>query len=171
MKELTELLTRYQAGDAKAFREFFARTKTLVFNYLRRRTQSQAEAEDAFQETYYRIHKYILTFDPEKNPIGWVLSIARNVVARLWRRNSRIKSADVDPEQLHDLRSSAKAVDDAEEVGSLLETLDPRDRRLLEQRYLEDKSFAEIARTEGMKQDNARQVISRAVRKLRGNRP
>lgn len=73
-----ELLRRYQNADPRAFDEFFRRTKTLVYGYLLARLKNRGDADDAFQETYFRIHRYIDTFDPSRNALAWVMTIARN---------------------------------------------------------------------------------------------
>ena len=74
-----ELLARYQSLDSDAFDLFFERNHSLVFNYLLSRLKNRPEAEEAFQQTFLRIHRYIQSYDPAQNAVGWVFTIARNV--------------------------------------------------------------------------------------------
>jgi RNA polymerase sigma factor (sigma-70 family) len=49
-----------------------------------------------------------------------------------------------------------------------LRRLDPRARTALHLRYFEDRSFAEVAETLGLKEPTARVIVHRALAKLRG---
>lgn len=63
------LLARYRDSDPEAFREFYRRTKTLVLHFLLRNLKNRADAEDVFQETYFRVHRYVASYDQERNGV------------------------------------------------------------------------------------------------------
>lgn len=161
-----ELLTRYQAADVSAFDEFFERNRRLVFHYLYSRLGSVPEAEDAFQKTFFRIHRYILKYDPRQSALGWVMTIARNVAIDLYPKRPPVESLN----ETHTADSFGDPGDNLEArntLAALMEQLEPRERRLIERRFLNDDSFEEIARDEGWTAQNARQRTSRLLRKLR----
>ncbi len=76
-----QLLARYQQGDAVAFDEFFKRSHKVIYNFLLSRLKVQSDAEDALQQSFLKLHRYILSYDPRQNALSWALTIARNVMS------------------------------------------------------------------------------------------
>jgi len=160
------LLGRYQRADSEAFDEFFNRHKNLIFNFLLLRLRNRADAEDAFQKTFLRIHHYILSYDPGQSALGWVMTIARNVAFDLRARRQSSMSLDkTDPGEL--MTEPLPALEARSTLEGLLSLLDGKERLLIERRFLSKDSFEEIGRSEGWSPDNARQQVSRLVRKLK----
>lgn len=161
-----ELLKRYQSADADAFNEFFERNRRLVFQYLFSRLRNTQEAEEAFQKTFLKIHRHVLKYDPTQPALGWVLTIARNVAFDLYPKRAAAKP-------LEEVASSELAVEiggtlEARSVLTrLMEQLEPRERTLIERRFLNEDSFEDIAREEGWTAENARQRTSRLLKRLR----
>lgn len=160
------LLKNYQQADGASFEEFFERNHRLLFNYLYSRLGDRLDAEEALQKTFLRLHKYILTYDPQRSALGWTFSIARRVLLDI--RVERTKNTK-NTVPLHEgISNETHAQDEARRsVIDLLKQLEPKDRALIERRYLLDEDFEEIAEGEGMTAVNVRQRISRALRRLR----
>ncbi len=171
MRDVTQLsdqslLERYQQADAAAFDEFFRRHKTTVFGYLMVRLRDRAEAEEAFQRTFLRIHKYILNYDPQRSALGWVMGIARNTAYDCHAARSKALALvqDLDP-----VCPASSALEARSALSGIMANLAPADRRLLERRFFCEESFSEIAGSEGWSVDNTRQRISRLMRRLRAH--
>jgi RNA polymerase sigma-70 factor (ECF subfamily) len=160
-----ELLARYQAADPDAFEAFFERNRRLVFQYLYSRLGTVQDAEEAFQKTFFKIHRYIGKYDPSQSALGWVMTIARNVAFDLYPKRAAAESLENVPAE--QLAKSDESVEARDALVALLEQLDPRERRLIERRFLHEESFEAIAKDEGWSVQNARQRTSRLVRKLR----
>lgn len=165
---LEELLTRYRDSDPVAFREFYRRTKVLVFHYLSQRLRNRADAEDVFQETYFRVHRYVGTYDPARSGATWLLSIARNAMI------DRLKATRRAPESNEALIQASAGPSRADELSTLrslfedaCRTMSPEEIGLLFQRVFLESSFEEIAEERQITPANARQRLSRLLRRIK----
>jgi RNA polymerase sigma-70 factor (ECF subfamily) len=160
-----EYLERYQNGDFSGFDNFYKKNHDLIFHFLLSRLRSKSDAEDAFQETFFRIHRYITSYDPSQPGLTWVFAIARNVVIDSVKRrknNLNIDSLEIPIEPRTDERLIAR-----ETLDQLLKKLKENERSLIEKYFLEDLGFEQIARSLGASNDTIRQRVSRLTRKLR----
>lgn len=81
-----ELLERTAAGDHEAFAVFVERHQKAAFRFLKARTGSAADCEDALQETFLAAFRSCASYRAEASARAWVLGIARNVSRRIYRR-------------------------------------------------------------------------------------
>lgn len=119
----------------------------LVYRYLRERGLPHADAEDLAQETLLATYRNLDGIEPGSLQ-AWVRTVARNKHLDMVRRQARLvtvasvpESSDSDDGPL----SSALAVADREATLVLLSRLSPGDQRLIELRYLDDRSVEEVA--------------------------
>lgn len=161
-----ELLERYRNADFDGFDVFFRRNQGLILNFLRTRLGDRADAEDAFQETFIRIHKSILSYDSSQKALAWVLTIARNVAVDLVRKRLRrpAGSSDVEVSVAPDQELVLAA---REELTRLTSRLTADECALIEGRFLSDESFEAIAEKHGTTAAGTRQKFSRLLRKLK----
>lgn len=141
-----------------------------VFGYLAFRTGSWQTAEALTQETFERAVRGWASFDPEHGAVRtWLVTIARNVYVDSRRRgSSRPESAgEVGAEVIGEDLPKA-ALDPEPEVASALRRLERREREAIALRFGGDMRVAEIAEVLGVSTSNAQQILSRALRRLRG---
>jgi len=74
-----------ESGTGASIEELFRAHWPLVLGYLRRRTRSEALAEELAQETFYRATRGFLGWRGEA-PAAWLLAIARSALADEARR-------------------------------------------------------------------------------------
>lgn len=74
-----ELVSLCQKGDLSAFEAIVRRYQGLVINYLYKILGNQADAEDGFQETFFKVLKNIGQYQSKENFRGWLLTIAHNL--------------------------------------------------------------------------------------------
>lgn len=157
-----DLLAKYQQGDLKAFEAFYERNHKLIFYFLISRVSSQSVAEDLLQDTFLKMHRNITRYDPRQKALPWVFTIARNNLIDHMR-----KSKDVSHEDM-DIFAQAESAESAQdEVGSMLSSLNADERKLIEERFLADQSYEQIAAKEKSSPVAVRKRVSRAMSKLR----
>jgi RNA polymerase sigma-70 factor (ECF subfamily) len=164
-----ELLARYRNAEFEAFDLFYKRHHALLLKFLTARLGNAADGEEAFQETFIRLHKSILSYDPEQNALAWVFTIARNAAvdhARRWRRRRSVPLGEGETLVAPTSEASLIARD---ELRELVARLSRDDRELLESRFLGDESFDEIAGRRGLSTANARQRFSRLLKRLKAD--
>jgi RNA polymerase sigma-70 factor (ECF subfamily) len=128
---------------------------------------SQADADEAVQETLLRAHRAMPTYRAEGSVKAWLCGIARHVCAHMLetRRRGRelLEVVPVEGEQ----RDAFEARRRTRLVREALEKLKPSEREALVMRFVADLSHREIAVACGLDEAAARKRISRALARLR----
>ena len=136
-----------------------------VYAYVAYRIGAGADADDATGEVFARAVRYRTTYDPARGePIGWLLGIARRVLAERGREPATVsldESWDGSANDVSDL--VAERVD----LWRAVATLSERDRELIALRYGADLSAAQIAALLGAETHAVEVALSRAVGRLR----
>lgn len=108
------LLARHLEGDDAAFVELFNRHNNRLFAYCLKMVGRNETAEDLTQELWEKVIR--LRLQPKKidNPVGFFLTMARNLSLNHLKANARISRFD-------DLPESAHPVDDLRERSEMEE--------------------------------------------------
>ncbi|MBI5514708.1 MAG: RNA polymerase sigma factor [Deltaproteobacteria bacterium] len=131
---------------------------------------SQAEAEEAAQETLLAALDALGQFRGDGTVRAWLFGIARRVCARRvetrGRREARLRlvHADADSPDAAALLATRRR---AERVRLALEQLKPSERDAVVLRYEGELSFREVADACGIDEAAARKRVSRALERLR----
>ena len=160
-----EVLTLYQASEVRGFNEFYKRTSPILYNYLTSVLKSRVDADDALQETFFRIHKSVATFDPQQNALAWVFTIARNVALRQMQK--RVTQQSQEPIEGADDLTPERVVAARQQLQQLLANLKESDRQLLIQRFINDQSYEQLSQQLQVTEQGVRQRISRLIRKIK----
>lgn len=175
-------LSRARAGDAEAFRRLVERHARGVFRLAFRMLGNEQDAEDVVQETFLKAWSRLDQFEARSGFGAWLRRIAANCAYDTLRRRRRTPLAagpwtddeggEVDPVQ--ELPSPAPSAERElwgtqlrARLGAALHGLSPLERAAFTLRHLEERPIAEIARALGCDDNNAKQSVFRAVRKLR----
>jgi RNA polymerase sigma-70 factor (ECF subfamily) len=132
---------------------------------------SQADADEATQETLLRAHRAMATYRGDGTIKAWLCGIARHVCAHFLetrRKGRAIAELTVVPEEGSDqlaIHQRARVVRDA------LDHLKPSERDVLVLRFVADLSHREIAIACNLDEAAARKRISRALARLRSVMP
>jgi RNA polymerase sigma-70 factor (ECF subfamily) len=79
-------MTRAKAGDAVAFEKILEAHSVLVLRTAQRLLLNEAEAADAAQEVFVRLHKSLKKFDDERDVLPWLYRMTVNICHDLRRR-------------------------------------------------------------------------------------
>ena len=144
-----------KAKDAAAFEALVRDLERFAFDFARRVTGHDADAEDLAQEAFLELA------EAEPSPVGVRAFVGRRIVlgAKMLRRAKLTR-------ERHE-RAAAKGVEvHAEEGASAREALallDEEDRRAVELRFLHGLSYAEVAHVLGVTEPAARMRVHRAL--------
>jgi RNA polymerase sigma-70 factor (ECF subfamily) len=163
-----ELMLLYQKGDIEAFNRLYDKYKSLVYGYLHKRVYKRTEVDEIFQDVFLRLHHSRSRYKSEFPFEPWLFAVLRNSLVDYYRKKRKeyhdvsLDGLEVTPSELH--------VEDKHNSDGLLPkdvNLSKNQRQAIELRYGEDFSFEEIADTLGTTSSNARQLVSRALKRLR----
>lgn len=162
------LMAAYIKGDVGAFQRLYQRHSARVLGYLVARLSSQEEAEDVFQEVFAKLHRHRFRYSEEVPFIAWLFTITRNAcIDHLRRQRVRGRYLVQTPEEFEPAADNSELPLELTEAIAELSTLNAQQREALELRFSSGLSFAEIAQRMALSPANARQIVSRAIKRLR----
>lgn len=167
-----ELMSAYQHGDERAFAELYRLYVPLLTRYFARHGKRPADIEDLVQETFLRLHRARADFRAGEALRPWLFTIARNVCHDHGRRSQRRPEAycEVDLLQLPQESTEHHALDLAQRskvLTSALAQLSASERQLLDEHWIDERAFSEIAQREGVRCSTLRVRAHRACQRLR----
>ena len=163
-----ELMILYQKGEIGAFNCLYDKYKSLVYGYLHKRVNKLTEVDDIFQNVFLRLHHSRSRYKSEFPFEPWLFAVLRNSLIDRYRKK-RKEYHNVSLDGL-EVIPSALQVEDKHNLDGLLPKnadLTNNQRQAIMLRYGEDFSFEEIAHRLETTSSNARQLVSRALKRLR----
>jgi RNA polymerase sigma-70 factor (ECF subfamily) len=163
-----ELMALYQGGDIEAFNCLYDKYKSLVYGYLYKRVNKRTEVDEIFQDVFLRLHSSRSRYKSELSFEPWLFAVLRNSLIDYYRKK-RKEYHNVPLDDL-EMPPSALQFEDKHNLNGLLPKdadLSKNQRQAIELRYGEDFSFEEIAHRLETTSSNARQLVSRALKRLR----
>ncbi len=161
-------MVAYADGDIEAFRTLYERHKKRIFGYLFAKLKDRSEADDVFQSIFAKLHVARQKYRKEIPFLLWIFTIARNdLFDHLRKKSTYMKHITISEREVE---CYADPMSDTAHISvaiSELSSLTAAQRQALELRFNEGLTFREISAQMQTTEDNTRQIISRAIRKVR----
>ena len=178
----TECINAYLGGDANALEPMVEKYKRPLYSFILKMTEGREDADEIFQETWFRALKNIHKFK-HKNFLNWLFRIAHNLVIDRARRNrknvslqSTIGGGDDEGGATLEDHMAAPGISPAEESGGTMlgkqieeavETLSPEQKEVFLLRMYGNVSFKEIAKVQKCSINTCLARMQYALGKLR----
>jgi len=166
--EDTEIVSRAQKGDFKAFEELVELYQKRVFSFAIYHVKNKADAEDVSQEVFWRIFNYIKKYDSSRKFFSWVYAIELNVIKSFFRKKKKhflVLNEDIlNLIVFHD--DGLLSSDDKITLFKALDKIDIEERNILFYKYIDDLSIKEIAEIYRISEENVKVRIFRAKEKI-----
>lgn len=119
--------------------------------------------DELYQEVFLKMHRSKQLYNKSLPVLPWIFSITKSVLVDGLRVDQKVKRDSEYSEQFftEELENSEA------EVKELISQLPKNQRRVIEMRYIDEKTFEEIASTLDTTSQNARQIVSRTLAKLK----
>jgi len=163
-EELMELYRKQ--GSEAAFAALYQRHSGRVYSYLSRRLASRQELDELHQAVFLKFHQSRALYDPKYPVLQWLFVIARTSLTDHLRKSERTVHTVDEPEAI-EAQPAPEAEMESVTDTELLQSLPEREQLAVKMRVLEEKSYGEISAILGQSEASARQMISRALRKLK----
>lgn len=159
------LLIEEAQRDPARFADFYDACFDRVYAYVARRTGDRAETEDLVSDVFHHALANLRRFEWRGAPFSaWLFRIAANKIADRRQRLGRERTLDPPPEAGE---ADQEAAHDQEKVLALMGELPGDQRRVLELRFLEEKSTREVAEMLGRSEGAIKQLQFRGLESLR----
>ena len=160
------LLARAQEGDSQSFDEIMVLYQKRVFCTALRILGHVEDAQDAAQEVFLRLYKYIERVDQNRPLLPWLYRVTVNVCHDIARKRNRTESlSDAVAEAI-----PVHAADGAAErqwIAEGLKSLPEKERAAIVLCDIEGLSTGEVAHILGSSETTVRSQISRGRIKLK----
>lgn len=176
-KFIREVLKRYRNGDADALSDLVERYRRPLYGYILRMTEGRDDAEEIFQEVWFRAIRKLPTYRHDKL-LSWLFRIAHNLVIDRARKKKPDQSLDENSEDgfpLGDRVADSGASPDrqtersdlSEKIRQEVDRLPPDQKEVFIMRTEADLSFKIIASIQSVSLNTALGRMHYAVNRLR----
>ena len=154
----------YQSGAEEAFQLLYARHADKIYGFLRSRVWNDERAGELYQDVFLKMHRSKGLYNKSLPALPWMFSITRSVLVDGLRRERKFQK-----EHAFSSSQGLASTEDRRlsEVTGLLERLTDDQRQAVELRFVDERTFEEIASTLKTSPGNVRKLVSRAVGKLK----
>ncbi len=176
-----DCINAYLGGDADALAPLVEKYKRPLYSFILKMTEGREDADEIFQETWFRALKNIKKFK-HKNFLNWLFRIAHNLVIDRARRSKKnvslqrgIGGNDENQTTLED-HLAAPGISPSEESGGTMlgiqieeavKTLSPEQKEVFMLRMYGNISFKEIAKLQKCSINTCLARMQYALGKLR----
>jgi RNA polymerase sigma-70 factor (ECF subfamily) len=152
-------------------RRVYGDTIDALYGYVSRRCNGERDlAEDVTQETWLRAVREWRRTGPPDNPLGWLTTVARNLILNHLRRRSPVPIDAVSAAEVL-AAVDADAMNDSEEIASLVRQamlrLPTAEAQLLETFHYDRLKVAQMAQVYGTTERAIEGRLRRARERLR----
>lgn len=173
-KEYQDLWERFIGGDDSAFSLLFENLSDSLFDYGSRFVTDDNIVKDCIQDLFIKLLSQRSKLPLIENPRFYLFKALKNLIINALSRNNRF--VYLDPNELPfyaeytlDKQPSDNSFDDdlKDKFLSVIKTLTPRQKEAIYLRYQEGMTYDEIAQTLDIKYQSIRNLIHRALEKIR----
>lgn len=161
------LLVEAAQRDPARFAELYELHFELVYAYIARRVRDRDAAEDLTSEVFEKALANLKSFEWRGAPFAaWLIRIAANALADQSKRAARETSRSEDaPEP--SVKPDMEGIEDRARLFRLVSELPADQRRVIVERFVEQRSIREIAQQLGRSEGAIKQLQFRGLQNLR----
>lgn len=166
INELVDLLKGNRKESEAAFTEIYNRFSSRVYAYCIKILADKEQAEDIFQEVFYRFYQNARKNFSHGNVIGYLITIARNLCLNA-KRDQKSTLPIEDFEYLIQEYQSYEETELLELIKISVDLLENEYKEPLILKVYNDLNYKDIGRICGITESNARSRVCRAKKNLR----
>ena len=172
-QELDKWVAQARTGDEGAFGRVYDHFLNKIFRFVSFRIADREVAKEVTNEIFFEAWRSLKRYDPKRKIkfSTWLFTIARHRIIDQYRRQKEPTVALEDVAELrnekNDLNEQVIVRDEFATVQKQLQKLPEIQQTVLSLRYLEELSYAEIAKILGESEGNARLIAKRALEILK----
>jgi RNA polymerase sigma-70 factor (ECF subfamily) len=161
-----QLIARGGGEAQAAFTEIYDRYAVRVRAYCYTVLKDSDKAGDIFQDTFIRFYNTASKEEKGGKPIGWLITIARNLCLNAKRDHKpKVSLNDIDLRADTDRRLEDE--DNSRIIGQAMENLDDETREAVALRYFEDLPYETIAEILDITAARARYLVFNGKKKMK----
>jgi RNA polymerase sigma-70 factor (ECF subfamily) len=156
--------------DSAEFKKRYLQHHKLLYRISWTLTRNVQDAEDLVQDTYLRLWQKRDILPPESQTEAYLITVVKNLFYDRQRKAQIDIGTDINnvSDPIDYSNPEVILVRDSEnsQVLKAMDDLPPGERKILSSHFLEMKSYTELEKETGLKQNYLRQIVMRAKNKL-----
>lgn len=163
-----DLITRAQQGDQAAWEALLGRYDAQLRRYLQARAR-RLDIDDLVSELWMRVVLRMPDYEDRGWPFSaWLYTIAHGLIIDEWRQQTRHPHVSIEPTHAaaDGPEATIEQLDAAARVAALLGCLHGRQRRVVELRFLHDRTLDETAAALELSLGATKALQHRAIQRL-----
>lgn len=161
-----ELMELYQKGEAHIFDQIYSRYAGRILAYMTKKTGSDKNAQDLTQEVLLKLHRSRDQYNKMLPLAPWIFSISSSVFLDFAKKKSL---EDATAPEKFDSYQALEVISQENQNSTILNTLPEQQKQAVALRVFDEATFEEIATRLSTSPENARQIFSRGIRKLKSS--
>ena len=156
--------------NLKDFNVLYDRYYVRIFQYIYQRVQSESQAADITSETFIKAMENLQSYKFMGVPFAsWLFRIARNEVYLQHKKSSKVRQVNFSTDDITNIAEEieGEVINRTALVVGAIEKLNEEETELIEMKYFEKRSYAEIGSILNMTENNAKVKTFRVVQKLK----
>lgn len=163
-----ELIKQIRAGDEEAADILVKRYYTDILRYCKRHIIDQNLAEDATQETFYRVFRSLMRYQDKERFRAWLYMIARNICIDENRKQKN--TIPLESEDIGEESNEIHQIENSDEIEQLLSVL-PEEQREAILLYFEDElTYKEIGKILGIPARTVQSRVKNGIKAIKKRR-
>lgn len=156
--------------NLKDFNVLYDRYYVRIFQYVYQRVQTEAQAADITSDTFIKAMENLKSYKFMGVPFAsWLFKIARNEVYLQHKKDSKIRQVNF---TTNDILAIAEEIEETrinktEILITAIKQLNSEETDLIEMKYFEKRSYAEMASILDLTENNVKVKTFRVVQKLK----
>lgn len=148
-----ELVEIVRTKNQELFAEIIKRYQQKLFYYVNRLINHADEAEDIVQDVFIKVYINLNGYDARLKFSSWIYRIAHNEAVNWLRKNTRYQKESIEQSEYlentlsdnHNIIDTLDLKADLEKVSSAIQKLPDKYKEVLILKFIEEKSYEEIA--------------------------
>ncbi|HEY4514610.1 MAG TPA: RNA polymerase sigma factor [Candidatus Paceibacterota bacterium] len=170
---IPSLVEKARNGNRYAFSELYKEYYSPIYRFVLIKTRHKETAEDITQSVFGKALQSVSRYKDTGAPfLAWLYTIARNLCIDYFKKKKDLLPGDPDLfwQELPDsicVSKDGRLEDMREAVARALLVLTDEQREVVSLRFIEDRSYAEIATLLGKSEEALRALNHRAMKEMR----
>ncbi|MCX7786002.1 MAG: sigma-70 family RNA polymerase sigma factor [candidate division WOR-3 bacterium] len=154
-------------GEVSAYQVLYHRYKYRLFGFIRLRVDDKEDAQDILVRTLNKAFSNLNRIQNPKNFKQWLFKICLNEIRNYLRnQNTKIKVTSLENISESELINDPKDNPLTQSVHNTLQQLNPAELAIIDWRFFQQRSIAEIAELTGKKPEAIKYLLKKALKKF-----
>lgn len=165
--DLDMCIRNIASKEEGALESLYERMSNPIYRFSLMILSDKCLAEDATQETFFKIFKCADKYRPDTNPKAWIFSIARNICVDIINKKQKVSSIDEHILELHDEERKIDNIVNSIVIKEAINKLSVVEKDILSLYLFAGLKQTEIADIVGISYKKVRSLYNYALKKIR----